>query len=155
MFFHCLGADRQPQAWNPPAPIPELIDTWYFGRALAEMERELRVDGLTFYVTFDADTLPTYGDDVVVVLIGDEWARVPAYLPRVRAVFRNLCARPNLGCRPAEWPSAVTLSALLPAGRAAAAPRRRWRSRSAPTTSSTCRSSRSGSAATTSSSRVA
>jgi hypothetical protein len=56
---------------------------------------------------------------VVAVLIGDEWARVPAYLPRVRAVFRNLCARPNLGCRPLAWPSPVTLSALLPAGRAA------------------------------------
>jgi hypothetical protein len=83
------------------------------------MERELAVDGLTVYLTFDTDTLPSYGDRVVVVLIGDEWARVPAYSSHVRAVFRNLCARPNLGCRPLAWPSRVTLSALIPAGRAA------------------------------------
>ena len=51
-----------------------------------------------------------------MILIGDEWARLPAYLPRVRAVFRNLCSRPNLGCRPLAWPSPATLSALLPAG---------------------------------------
>jgi hypothetical protein len=119
MFFNCLGPDRRPQAWNPPDPVEDVVDTWYFGRALAAMQRELKVDGLTVYLTFDADSLPSYGDDVVAVLIGDEWARVPAYLPRVRAVFRNLCARPNLGCRPLAWPSPVTLSALLPAGRAA------------------------------------
>jgi hypothetical protein len=119
MFFHCLGPDRRPQAWDPPAPIEDLVDTWYFGRALGAMRDELQVDGLSFYVTFDAESLPRYGDDVVVVLIGDEWARVPAYLPRVRAVFRNLCARPNLGCSPLAWPSRETLSAILPAGRAA------------------------------------
>ena len=45
-----------------------------------------------------------YGDDVVALVIGDEWARVPAYLSRVRAVFRNLCARPNLGCGPSHGP---------------------------------------------------
>ena len=95
------------------------MDTWYFGPALAAMERELEVDGLTVYATFDTEELPSYGEDVVVLLIGDEWARAPAYLPRVRVVFRNLCARPNLGCRPLAWPSPATFSALLPAGRAA------------------------------------
>jgi hypothetical protein len=114
-----LGRDRRPRDWTPPTPIEDMIDTWYFGRALAAMERGLELRGLTVYLTFDTDELPSYGDDVVVVLIGDEWARVPAYLNRVRAVFRNLCARPNLGCRPLAWPSAVTLASLLPAGRAA------------------------------------
>ena len=97
----------------------EHIDTWYFGRALAEMDRHLRLDALTVYLTFDPETLPSYGDDVVAVLIGDEWARIPAYLDRVKAVFRNLCARPNLGCNPFAWPSAATFSAFLPAARAA------------------------------------
>jgi hypothetical protein len=118
-FVQCLGPNREPQEWNPPAPIDELIDTWYFGRALAAMEQELQISGLTVYVTFDTEQLPSYGDDVVVVLIGDEWARVPKYLARVRVVFRNLCARPNLGCRPLAWPSRATFSSLLPAGRAA------------------------------------
>jgi hypothetical protein len=124
--FFWIGQDGRIHDWSPPAAADELVDTWYFGRAFAAMERELLVRGLTFYMTFDPDTLPSYGDDVVVLLIGDEWARVPAYLSRVRMVFRNCCARPNLGCRPAAWPSAVTLSTLLPAGRAAVrgAPRR-------------------------------
>ena len=78
-----------------------------------------RSTGLTVYATFDTEELPSYGEDVVVLLIGDEWARAPAYLPRVRVVFRNLCSRPNLGCRPLAWPSPATLSSLLPAGRAA------------------------------------
>jgi hypothetical protein len=117
--FYWLGHDRRLRAWAPPRPVPELIDTWYFGRALAAMERELLVRGLTVYMTFDTETLPSYGEDVVVLLIGDEWARVPAYLSRVRLVFRNYCARPNVGCRPLAWPSMVALSSLLPAGRAA------------------------------------
>jgi hypothetical protein len=119
MFFQCLGPDREPRAWNPPDPIDDLVDTWYFGRVLRAMAREVEADGLTVYLTFDTEKLPSYGHDVVVVLIGDEWARVPAYLSRVRAVFRNLCARPNLGCRPLAWPSAATFSAFLPAARAA------------------------------------
>jgi hypothetical protein len=117
-FFNCLGRDG-PREWTPPVAVPEMLDTWYFGRALAAMERELAVGPLTVYLTFDVDELPSYGDDVVVVLIGDEWARTPAYLPRVRAVFRNLCARPNLGASLLPRPSLVSLSALLPASRAA------------------------------------
>ena len=117
-FINCLGRDG-PRDWNPPDPVPDLIDTWYFGRALAAMDRQLEVEGLTVYLTFDVDELPSYGDDVVAVLIGDEWARTPAYLPRVLAVFRNLSPRPNLGVNPLAWPSPETLSSLLPAGRAA------------------------------------
>jgi hypothetical protein len=118
-FFVCLDGNREPRPWTPPTPLDELIDTWYFAPALAAMERELLVEGLTVYMTFDAETLPSYGDDVVALFIGDEWARVPAYVSRVRVVFRNYCSRPNLGCSPLAWPSLATLSTLLPAARAA------------------------------------
>ena len=118
-FVNCLDREGPPREWTPPVRVEEHIDTWYFGRALAEMDRHLRTDGLTVYLTFDPDTLPSYGEDVVAVLIGDEWARVPAYLTRVRAVFRNLCGRPNLGCNPFAWPSAATFAAFLPAARTA------------------------------------
>ena len=115
-FYSCLGPDRLPEPLTPPAAIDGQVDTRYFSRALAAMDRELQPGGLTVYLTFDTKALPSYGDDVVAVLIGDEWARVPDYLPRVRAVFRNLSARPNLG---APIRSPAGLSALLPAGRAA------------------------------------
>jgi hypothetical protein len=117
-FFHCLDRDGPPREWTPPTPVEEYIDTWYFGPALEAMERELRIDGLTFYLTFDFERLPTYGDDVVVLLMGDEWARVPAYLSRVRMVFRNQCSRWNLGCNPLAWPSAASFATVLPTGRA-------------------------------------
>ncbi len=118
-FFSCLGPDREPREWAPPDPVAGQVDTHYFGRALAAMEAHLQVPGLTVYATFDVDALPGHGNDVVVLLIGDEWARVPAYLPQVRLVFRNLCSRPNLGCRPLAQLSAVALSSFLPAARAA------------------------------------
>jgi hypothetical protein len=118
-FVNCLDRNGPPREWTPPVRVEEHIDTWYFGRALEAMDRELRIDGLTFYLTFDPERLPSYGDDVVAVLIGDEWALVPDYITRVRAVFRNLCARPNLGCNPLAWPSAATFASLLPAARTA------------------------------------
>jgi hypothetical protein len=118
-FFQCLQADRRPRPWTPPVPVEDVVDTWYFGRAFAAMDRELRLRGLTVYVTNDLERLPSYGDDVVALIIGDDFARVPAYISRVRAVFRTQSARPHLGCNPLAWPSLATFASLIPAGRAA------------------------------------
>jgi hypothetical protein len=121
-FVNCIDRDRPPREWTPPVRIEEHIDTWYFGPALEAMDRELAVDGLTVYLTFDRRALPTYGDDVVVVLLGDESAVVPEYVDRVRAIFRNHSGRPALGCNPLAWPSVATFAAVLSAARVA------WRS---------------------------
>ena len=56
--------DREPRGVEPPEPIGNLIDTWYFGRALEAMAREVEADRLTVYLTFDTEILPSYGDDV-------------------------------------------------------------------------------------------
>ena len=77
---------------------------------------------LTVYLTFDPESLPSYGDDVVAVLIGDEWARVPAYLGarpgRLPQPLR--AAQPRL---PARSPGRRRrrFAALLPAGARGAA----------------------------------
>lgn len=84
--------------WEPPR-MPEgmaLPDPIYFGPALAEMDRRLQASGLTFYMTQDLERLPSYGMDVVVLLIGDEFTRVPAYFDRVLAIFKNHAVRPAL-----------------------------------------------------------
>jgi hypothetical protein len=47
-FLHALDRDGEPRNWTPPVPVEELIDTCYFGPALAAMEQELRIGGLTF-----------------------------------------------------------------------------------------------------------
>ena len=40
------------------------------------------------YVTYDLDRLPEYGEHVVAIVLGDEWARRPLYAGAVRVVFK-------------------------------------------------------------------
>jgi hypothetical protein len=54
-FVNCLDRQGPPREWTPPVGVEEHIDTWYFGRALAAMDRALRIDGLTVYLTFDPE----------------------------------------------------------------------------------------------------
>jgi hypothetical protein len=113
-YFNCVTPSREPLEWDPhEAPAPE---SWpnagYFGRAFAAMERTLRHRGLTFYLTFDIGSLPSYGPDVVAVVLDNEDAKMPAYAPGVRATFLNLGTRPQLGCRPLTEPSLLNLVTL-------------------------------------------
>jgi len=115
-YLYCLTRDRSPMEWVPGTLPPE-EDLWpsfiYFGQVLEEMERTLRVGGLTFYITFDNDELPSYGDDVVVLVIDDEMAIIPRYADRVRAVFKDLGARPRLGCHPVLEPGPINTMTTL------------------------------------------
>jgi hypothetical protein len=52
------------------------------------MDRRLGDRGLTVYLTWKLDELPSYGDDVVAVVLGDEWCRVPSYAQDVLATFK-------------------------------------------------------------------
>ena len=93
--------------WEPPA-VPEevdLPDPVYFGEVMAEMDRRLDSGGLTFYMTQDLERLPSYGMDVVVILMGDEFTRVPAYFGEVRAIFKNYPVRPALTTSVFQEPS--------------------------------------------------
>ncbi len=97
-YFVDLPGRRDALRWAPEAgPIAGRPDTRYFGLAFTAMERELRDQALTVYLTWDADRLPEYGNDVVAVLLGDEVGRVPRYSHRVRAVFKGYGTRPALG----------------------------------------------------------
>jgi hypothetical protein len=113
-FFNCLTPSREPLEWDPTEPPAE--GSWpnagYFGRAFAAMEGSLRHRGLTFYLTFDIESLPSYGPDVVAVVIDNEAAKIPAYASRVRATYLNLGARPQLGCAPFTEPSLLNLATL-------------------------------------------
>jgi hypothetical protein len=90
-YFVCLPtAHREPRAWDPldPGDVP-IPDCRYLGGVFTEFERLASDAGLTVYVTWDVSWLPAYGPDVVAVVLGDEWCRVPLYAHRVRAVFKN------------------------------------------------------------------
>ena len=83
------------RAWNPhdpsDAPLP---DCRYFGGVFVEFERHWDGPPLTVYLTKDTTSLPSYGPDVVVLLLNEEWFRTPAYSGEVLAVMRNLPGEP-------------------------------------------------------------
>lgn len=98
-YFVCLSyADHpDPLRWNPWAEESDHVPR-YFQRALREMDRCLQSgEGLTFYLTWNLDALPSYGPGVVAVVMGDEWGHVPAYAHRVLATFKCYGARPAPG----------------------------------------------------------
>ena len=89
----CLHDQRAAVRLDPfnyrPADFPKFIEIDYLAKAFQAAERAATVGGLTFYVTWSVRELPSYGDDVVAILMGDEWCRFPYYLGKVRAVFRS------------------------------------------------------------------
>jgi hypothetical protein len=112
-YFLSLPEDDAPRLWNPHAgPRPERADTRYFGGVFAEMERTLRDPEIDVYLTWDTEQLPTYGDRVVAVVLGDEVGRIPAYVGRVRAVFKCYGTRPVLGPGPLRAPRLTGLVSL-------------------------------------------
>ncbi len=139
--FACVEPGAPPIPFEPPDPDPvPHPDVRYFARALAAMEERLGRRDLTVYVTWSTDELPSYGDDVVAVVLGDEPARIPRYFDRVAATFKGYGTRPPIGVRPAALPSRLGAAALLEwaeklaicAPGALAFARRRVRSRALP-----------------------
>lgn len=106
-YFVCLQG-ATPVPWVPGDSDAINKHTAYFGGALRAMERGLECGGLVFYLTWDVNALPSYGDNVVAVVLGDEWARIPAYADRVRAVFKCYGTWPTLGVRRPSYLSALT-----------------------------------------------
>jgi hypothetical protein len=100
-YFVCLEGGAAPIPWDlsDEDDVPRL-DCVYFGRALRRMEPRLRSERLTFYLTWDIEALPTYGDDVVALVLGDEDSHRPRYADDVLAVFKCYGARPPIGSNP-------------------------------------------------------
>ena len=77
------------------------------------MERHLKRGGLTFYLTWSVHQLPTYGKDVVAIVLGDEWARRPRYTSKVGAVFKCYGTQSKLGCHPLSNPTYLNVLTTL------------------------------------------
>jgi hypothetical protein len=72
----------------------------YWVRIFKEFEKCSPLSGLTFYLVCNHDLvseLPSYGDDVVVVIRSDEECWIPPYLNRVRYVFKTYGFEPWCG----------------------------------------------------------
>lgn len=96
-----LGKNRGVVSWVPPDPHPVDDDFTYLARVFDVVERSLKIKGVTFYFTWHHvgfNELPSYGPNVVVILAGDEWCRIPPYFNKVRAIFKWYGIKPILGC---------------------------------------------------------
>jgi hypothetical protein len=103
-----------PREWDPQNPGPELPrDCLYFGKALVEMERQLQGEEIHCYLTWDNDSLPELGPQVVAILIGEEWGKIPRYARHVRLVARVMSRHPFLGVR--RWLPFTRLKLMLTA----------------------------------------
>ncbi|WP_416670498.1 exostosin domain-containing protein [Egbenema bharatensis] len=112
-YFICKPG-QPPIAWFPPDPAQTIdANCAYFGKVFEVMEQHLSIQGLTVYFTWDVNALPSYGANVVAVIQGDEWCRMPQYAHRVRAVFKCYGTRPILGCDPLRHPSYLNILTAL------------------------------------------
>ncbi len=110
-YHICLSYEDEPRTWdlwddgerNAPA---------YFREVLRVMEHLIGQRGLTIYLTWKLDELPSYGNDVVAVVMGDEWARYPNYASDVLATFKVYGTSPSLGGNffTPPWPLKSTLA---------------------------------------------
>ncbi|MDF5730696.1 MAG: glycosyltransferase family 1 protein [Rhizonema sp. PD38] len=107
---------------EPLMPIPWDIDDIdnvldpscvYFGKIFQVLQKRIKTTNLTFYLTWSLDKLPSYGQHVVVVILGDEMYRIPKYIHAVGAVFKTYSTRPILGCNPFLKPSYKNMMDLL------------------------------------------
>ena len=97
-YYVDLPQRAHPLRWDPHAgPLAQRADTRYFGAALVAMEAQLADPDVVVYLTWNARRLPSYGDRVVAILLGDEAAQIPRYVDRVRAVFKCYGTRPTVG----------------------------------------------------------
>lgn len=97
-YFVCLDEE----VFSLDSLIPDrmfLLDRnlQYFKSIFEFMEQVLKTEGLIFYLTRDPKKLPSYGPNVVVILFGDGWCRIPFYFNEVGAIYKDISTRPFLG----------------------------------------------------------
>lgn len=96
-------------------PFDDIFLTYYV-KAFRHLEEITSLRGLTFYIVWNYQiirSLPTYGNDVVAVLLQDEACVMPHYLGKVRFVFKAYGCYPGLGL----ISGGINLTSILKAGK--------------------------------------
>ena len=95
-YYVCLSYNDDCQAWD--LGLDSVSDVPRFYRVVLRLlDERLKDRGLTFYLTWKLDLLPSYGKRVVALVMGDEWSRVPRYSQKVLATFKLYGSGPYLG----------------------------------------------------------
>lgn len=98
--YHLCTRGRAPfeiDIYDYRDPYPDVFLT-YWVRVFQLLEQLSSVSNLTFYVVWDSKLirdLPSYGNDVVAVVLQDEYCTIPRYLGRVRFLFKAYGFRPQ------------------------------------------------------------
>jgi Exostosin family len=115
--YYLLLANREVLDWDIyhlESLPPHLMWTTYYSKALQIIEQRLAGSGLIFYLTRDElNFLPSYGENVVVIIATDEWCRIPKYAHQVLAIFKSYGVKPFLGCNPLLDPSYLNFASLI------------------------------------------
>lgn len=81
--------DKKLIPWDIYSPTENRGFTAYFSRVLQTVERALPNQGLVFYVTMtEMKEMPSYGSHVFVLILGDEFYRIPDYANKVGGIFK-------------------------------------------------------------------
>jgi hypothetical protein len=110
-YYICFPHEESPILWDITQHIRP--DCAYWGKVFEAVEQTLETNGLTFYLTWNTQSLPSYGDEVVAVVLGDERCCIPAYFNNVRAIFKCYGFSPILGCNLFLNPSFLNLITLV------------------------------------------
>ncbi|WP_427159658.1 glycosyltransferase family 1 protein [Aliinostoc sp. HNIBRCY26] len=110
-YYIYLKQEEELISWDIYDPNPDNCGfVAYFGKVLQVVEKNLQKTGITFYVTMtEIHDLPSYGDNVVVFIIGDESCHIPRYTHKVGAIFKCYGIKPILGCNPLLNPSYLNI----------------------------------------------
>ena len=96
-YYVCYSYEEDPRVLDL-SDVGEAVPG-YIAAVLQAAERRLGPRGLRVYVTWKLDTLPAYGDGVVAIVMGDEWARYPTYASDVLVTFKAYGTRPSCDVR--------------------------------------------------------
>lgn len=110
-YYICFSDQREPIPWD----ITQFVrpDCIYWGKVFETVDQSLEVSGLTFYLTWNTRSLPSYGQNIVAVILGDEKDCIPTYFHKVKAVFKCYGTTPILGFDLFSKPSPLKLLTLL------------------------------------------
>ena len=86
----------------------------YFFKIFENIEKSSHTKEFIFYLTYgNVEQLPSYGENVVAIVLIDEWCRIPKYCHKVKAVFKCYGTRLTLGCNPLSKPSYLNMMTLF------------------------------------------
>jgi hypothetical protein len=86
-YFVHFSYQEKAVPWDPGQQELNELST-YFTTIFRSIEQALSDAGLTFYLTWKLDHLPSTGRDVVAVVMADEWAQMPSYASDVLCTFK-------------------------------------------------------------------